>query len=325
MIRKSLLSLLLVVWVQSARAETPALSVTGKIDSVIVFSDRAVVRRVQALPADKGSGVVRFHSLPVALVRDSVRAAGKEVTITGVAVRATTPTSEREWLSDPLRLAIDELDLKLSAERDRLATYNEQLRLLGNLGGLYSINPSTAVATKKAQISVALAGTAFGIDFNPTVDRLRVVSNTGQNLRVNVDTGAALVDGGLVSGGTTATGVAAVAYTNVDSDPATATTLFDIDVNSDQLLVQNPPNDGVLVGIGAPLGIDATGPVGFDLYSSVKDIGGGVITTTDLAGYATVATAAGRSLYQVTPFSGRLVNLGALGLPVRDIAIPLAQ
>jgi len=196
---------------------------------------------------------------------------------------------------------------------------------LGNLGGLYSINPSTAVATKKAQLSVALAGTAFGIDFNPTVDRLRVVSNTGQNLRVNVDTGAALVDGGLVSGGTTATGVAAVAYTNVDSDPATGTTLFDIDVNSDQLLVQNPPNDGVLVGIGAPLGIDATGPVGFDLYSSVKDIGGGVLTTTDLAGYATVATAAGRSLYQVSPFSGRLVNLGALGLPVRDIAIPLAQ
>ena len=196
---------------------------------------------------------------------------------------------------------------------------------LGNLGGLYSINPSTAVATKKAQLSVALAGTAFGIDFNPTVDRLRVVSNTGQNLRVNVDTGAALVDGGLVSGGTTATGVAAVAYTNVDSDPATGTTLFDIDINSDQLLVQNPPNDGVLVGIGAPLGIDATGPVGFDLYSSVKDIGGGVLTTTDLAGYATVATAAGRSLYQVTPFSGRLVNLGALGLPVRDIAIPLAQ
>lgn len=196
---------------------------------------------------------------------------------------------------------------------------------LGNLGGLYSINPSTAVATKKAQISVALAGTAFGIDFNPTVDRLRVVSNTGQNLRVNVDTGAALVDGGLVSGGTTATGVAAAAYTNVDSDPATGTTLFDIDVNSDQLLVQNPPNDGVLVGLGAPLGIDATGPVGFDLYSSVKDIGGGVLTTTDLAGYATVATAAGRSLYQVSPFSGRLVNLGALGLPVRDIAIPLAQ
>lgn len=196
---------------------------------------------------------------------------------------------------------------------------------LGNLGGLYSIDPSTAVASKKSQLSVALSGSAFGIDFNPTVDRLRVVSNTGQNLRVNVDTGAALVDGGLASGGASATGVAAIAYTNVDSDPATATTLFDIDTNADQLLVQNPPNDGTLVAIGAPLGLDATGPVGFDLYTSVKDIGSGVLTTTDLAGYATVATAAGRSLYSVTPFSGRLVSLGTLSLPVRDIAIPLAQ
>ena len=26
-------------------------------------------------------------------------------------------------------------------------------------------------------------GTAFGFDFNPTVDRIRVVSDTGQNLR----------------------------------------------------------------------------------------------------------------------------------------------
>ena len=64
---------------------------------------------------------------------------------------------------------------------------------LGNLGGLYSINPSTAVATKKAQISVALAGTAFGIDFNPTVDRIRVVGNTGQNLRLHPDTGAVVL------------------------------------------------------------------------------------------------------------------------------------
>lgn len=136
MIRKCLLTALLVLFAQSALAQTPPLRVTGKIDSVIVFSDRAVVRRVQTLPADKGSGVVRFHSLPVALVRDSVRAAGKGVTITGVAVRATELTSEREWLSDPLKLAVDQLDQKLSAERDRLATFAEQLRLLSNLAGL---------------------------------------------------------------------------------------------------------------------------------------------------------------------------------------------
>lgn len=136
MIRTLSLMVLVSLFAQPALAEGPLQRVTGKIDSVIVFSDRALVRRVQVLPADKGSGVVRFHSLPVALVRDSVRAAGKEVTITGVAVRATEPTSEREWLTDPLRLAVDELDLKLSAERDRLATYADQLRLLGSLGAL---------------------------------------------------------------------------------------------------------------------------------------------------------------------------------------------
>jgi uncharacterized protein (TIGR02231 family) len=136
MIRKCLLTTLLVLFTQSARAETPVLPVTGKIDSVLVFSDRAVVRRVQALPADKGSGAVRFHSLPVALVRDSVRAAGKGVTITGVSVRPTEPASEREWLTDPLKLAVDQLEQKLNAERDRLANFTEQLRLLGNLAAL---------------------------------------------------------------------------------------------------------------------------------------------------------------------------------------------
>lgn len=136
MIRKCLLTALLVLFAQSAGAETPSLSVAGKIDSVIVFSDRAVVRRVQAVPADKGSGAVRFHSLPVALIRDSVRAAGKGVNITGVSVRATEPVSEREWLNDPLKVSVDQLDQKLNAERDRLANFTEQLRLLGNLAGL---------------------------------------------------------------------------------------------------------------------------------------------------------------------------------------------
>jgi hypothetical protein len=43
-------------------------------------------------------------------------------------------------------------------------------------------------------MDVPLDGTFFGVDFNPTVDRLRVISDTGQNLRVNVDTGAEFRD-----------------------------------------------------------------------------------------------------------------------------------
>ena len=36
----------------------------------------------------------------------------------------------------------------------------------------------------------AITGTNFGVDFNPVADRLRIVSDTGQSLRINVDTGA---------------------------------------------------------------------------------------------------------------------------------------
>ena len=63
---------------------------------------------------------------------------------------------------------------------------------LGDAGGVYSIDSTSGSATKKSQHSVTLTGTSFGVDFNPTVDRLRITSD-GQNLRANVDTGATLV------------------------------------------------------------------------------------------------------------------------------------
>lgn len=53
-------------------------------------------------------------------------------------------------------------------------------------GALRAVGPAPAV--------LGLRGTAFGLDFNPAADRIRVVSSTGQNLRLHPDTGAA-VDG----------------------------------------------------------------------------------------------------------------------------------
>lgn len=73
---------------------------------------------------------------------------------------------------------------------------------LGNVGGLYVLDPTAAKPDFKARVNVALEGTNFGMDFNPTVDRLRIVSDSGQNLRVNVDTGAATVDAFVRSGTT---------------------------------------------------------------------------------------------------------------------------
>ena len=71
----------------------------------------------------------------------------------------------------------------------------DQLYALGSSGRLYTINEDTAAATVVGMpFAVKLEGTQFGFDFNPTVDRIRVVSNTGQNLRLHPDTGA-VVDG----------------------------------------------------------------------------------------------------------------------------------
>jgi hypothetical protein len=69
------------------------------------------------------------------------------------------------------------------------------LYALSSNGQLYTMDTANgalkAVGTPSA---MPLSGNAFGFDFNPAADRIRVVSDTGLNLRLHPDTGAA-VDG----------------------------------------------------------------------------------------------------------------------------------
>ena len=72
-----------------------------------------------------------------------------------------------------------------------------QIYALGSMSRLYIINPTTGVATQVgAAGGFTLSGTSFGFDFNPVVDRIRVVSDADQNLRLNPDTGALAAYGG---------------------------------------------------------------------------------------------------------------------------------
>ncbi len=142
---------------------------------------------------------------------------------------------------------------------------------LGSGGNLYTLNAATGAASFVAALVAdpadlfnpfaGLSGSSFGIDFNPVVDRLRITSNSGQNLRINVGTGGVTTDTGLNGG---AASIAASAYTNNDNNPATATTLYGIDGGSDMLFRQAPPNDGVLTAVGA-LGVDSSDVAGFDI------------------------------------------------------------
>ena len=196
---------------------------------------------------------------------------------------------------------------------------------LGNNGGVYMVDDRSAQATLTSRLDVALDGTSFGVDFNPTVDRLRIVSDTGQNLRDNVDAnGDTLTDTTLSYPGPppmTGTGVTGAAYTNNDADPNTATTLYDIDSMLDQTVIQSPANSGLLAATGK-LGVDTGPTVGFDIYSKVR---GG--TTVDVNGLASLTVGGQSSLYEITLFNGRADSQGAFSPrhQVIAIAIPLDQ
>ncbi len=146
-----------------------------------------------------------------------------------------------------------------------------RLVALTNRSRLYGVQRTRAIATPigSGPFMPALAGNAFGFDFNPTVDRIRVVSGTGQNLRLHPDTGAvAFTDGTLkYKDGDPNAGSAPLAlgaaYTNSTAG-ATMTTLYVIDTRRDVLAIQAPPNDGVLTTVGA-LGVNLAGPLGFDI------------------------------------------------------------
>ncbi|MFJ9551742.1 DUF4394 domain-containing protein [Streptomyces erythrochromogenes] len=193
---------------------------------------------------------------------------------------------------------------------------------VGNAGGVYTIDTSNAVATKVSQLSIALQGTAFGVDFNPAADRLRIISDTGQNLRhnVNVATGGTVMDGTLTTPPATAPalGVTGAAYTNNDLDAATATSLFDIDTAGDRVVLQSPANAGTLAPTGN-LGVDAGPDAGFDIYFSAKD--------GTNQGFAALQTGGSYRFYKVNPLAGQADDVG--GFPsnrqVFDVALPLNQ
>ena len=151
----------------------------------------------------------------------------------------------------------------------------DQLYALGSSGRLYTINEDTAAATVVGMpFTVKLEGTQFGFDFNPTVDRIRVVSNTGQNLRLHPDTGAVVdsnpaMDGVQTDGKLTyaagdmnfgkspVTVGAAYSYNKADTK---ITTNFALDAASGALVTQGSregttpmvsPNTGQLFTIGS--------------------------------------------------------------------------
>jgi hypothetical protein len=148
---------------------------------------------------------------------------------------------------------------------------NKMLYGVTNQNRIYSINTATGAATAAGTLTTALTGATFGVDFNPVPDRLRITTDTDQNLRANPADATNVVDKPLTFNTADANkganpNVAASAYTNNVAGTKT-TTLYNIDSALDVLLTQIPPNDGVLNTVGK-LGVNVTANAGFDVISS---------------------------------------------------------
>ncbi len=185
---------------------------------------------------------------------------------------------------------------------------------------LYTINAVSGVATFASRPATGPTSQLIGFDFNPVPDRLRITDSNGSNLRINVDTGATIVDTPLAYAASDANAgvrpsVVASAYTNSFApSPRTTpgTTLYGIDSNLGILVLQNPPNAGTLNTVGR-LGITVNGSVGFDI--------------SGLSGTAYLSSTAGQStdLYRVNLSNGAATRIGSVGSGVllRSIAAPL--
>jgi hypothetical protein len=215
-------------------------------------------------------------------------------------------------------------------------------------GTVYIIDPQTGAAsvvgsaglvafvtTAGAVVDLPPVSAGYGFDFNPTVDRIRVVTGTGLNFRLNPNNGEP-VDSNATTAGTNpdgninaqpagSTGVTAAAYTNSFGQSLTGgvTTQYVIDATSNSLFIQNPPNNGTLTAAqpitlnGNPL--DFTEANGFDIPSSVR------VTTSAApatgSGFAALTVGTATRLYSIDLSNGRATDLGALPAGVSGLTV----
>lgn len=195
---------------------------------------------------------------------------------------------------------------------------------VGSSGQIYTIednnedNPTALVATPVAQLSVALDGEVFGVDFNPVADLLRIVSDTGQNLRVNLDEGRSIacrdgmaaerepgfacVDGRTRLGGENVQ-IVATAYRG--ENPGNGDFQYAINAQDASLYRVSVPNDGALVAVGE-LGVTLSdAEQSFDIISN-GDVEGGVLALSE-------AGAAVSTLYGLNLETGAATAIGAIG------------
>lgn len=209
-----------------------------------------------------------------------------------------------------------------------------QLFGLGAGGQLYRIDTKTGAASAVGTPSALPreGATEWGFDFNPTVDRIRVVNDAGYNLRLHPDTGA-VVDGNPNEPGVQFDGRLAydAADVNAGKSPAVVAAGYTYNKDNDKITTNYALDgrQGVLVHQGSKEGVQpAVSPNTGKLFT-VGSLGVGSFdkATLDISDVSNAAysaiTAGGKSVwYRVDLSSGKATRIGTVaGGPVVGAAI----
>lgn len=190
------------------------------------------------------------------------------------------------------------------------------LYALGRSGRLYTVDTASGALKPVGNPAVALQGDAVGVDFNPVADRVRVITSSGQNVRLHPDSGAlAATDPAPAYAPTdkragTKPEVVAAAYTYNKRDDK-LTTNFAIDRNGGYLVTMGSAegvqpvvsfNTGQLFTVGS-LGLAEMTDASMD----IADLSGAAYAAVRLKSHATTR------LYAVDLQTGKGRFIGTIG------------
>lgn len=185
-------------------------------------------------------------------------------------------------------------------------------------GQLYTVNLDTAALTPVGGTFTfgADPGIRVSIDFNPVVDRVRVVTGAGtaNNYRLNPDTGALVAQdsdlayqAGDPNNANNPPFVVGTAYTNNFSG-TTSTTMFVYDFNIDVISSLASPNNGQMATVATTNVVVFDGGLGFDVSGA---------TGTAFVSYNDGAEQFGT----INLATGVITNIGSFPVDMLDVSI----
>src|SRR5262249_21854295 len=177
----------------------------GRLAGLEAGADRCVMRghRPVALPRTEERSMDQSTMTPPEALHDALASAALDKTLRVLGLtkdgrlvrfRAQTPKNTKtlgmiQGFRSPDTMLIG-MDFRVQ---------DGKLYGVGNGGGGDTIDPQTAQLTFVNALTVPLMGTLFGLDFSPAADRLRIISDTGQNLAHDVNPGGITIAQGTLT------------------------------------------------------------------------------------------------------------------------------